>query len=107
MGDYEPNLRLRHAIIDDGRLTRDIAQAVGVAAPYLSGIVTGRVTPGPATRARIADVLGHPEHDLFDPTPPPSPARKVRPLSDAEVEQLRRLLPAVRADVESSDAVTA
>lgn len=50
------------------RLTQaELAQAAGIHPVTLSRIETGRTTPDPSTRQRLADALGTTPAELFDP----------------------------------------
>jgi transcriptional regulator with XRE-family HTH domain len=58
-------LALEHAIVDDGRRDQEVAQQAGISPSWFSLIKSGKVQPRPATRRRIAAVLGVPEHTIF------------------------------------------
>lgn len=66
MHEYERNLPLELAVVTDGRHRYAIAAAAGVNATTFSGVISGRVIPSAAVRARIALALGRAEHELFD-----------------------------------------
>jgi hypothetical protein len=61
----ERNTRLAMAIAGRGEPSYVIAASARINPTHLSGCVSGRVTPTPAVRARIAEALGVPEHELF------------------------------------------
>jgi hypothetical protein len=57
---------LEHVIIDDGRPQKVLADLCGLSEHGFSDVVTGATTrPRPATRARIAAVLGVDESEIF------------------------------------------
>jgi DNA-binding XRE family transcriptional regulator len=64
--DYEPNLRLAHALVDDGRTRKRLAADIGVSHQWLCRVFTGTVQPSASLRRRIAAALGRPELELFD-----------------------------------------
>jgi transcriptional regulator with XRE-family HTH domain len=66
VSNYQRNRALTKAIVDDGRQHRQIAALVGVSETWFAGVCSGRVRPSAPLRARIADVLDRPEHELFD-----------------------------------------
>lgn len=54
-------------------IKRDIKQRIlsartGINASQISLICTGRLVPTEVQRSKIADVLGKPQEDLFEPT---------------------------------------
>ncbi len=58
--------RLKIARVSAGMNQFDLAQRVGVSEVGISRIETGRVTPRPELKAKIAAVLGKPTFELFD-----------------------------------------
>jgi hypothetical protein len=62
----QPNRKLKHAIIDDGRSQRALCRAAdGMAESRLSSIVRGWVEPREDERRAIAAALGKSEDELF------------------------------------------
>jgi transcriptional regulator with XRE-family HTH domain len=62
---WPPQHKLKIAVILDGRTSAEIAAAAGLSQVTMSGVVTGRLRATPNVRARLAQALGKPEHDLF------------------------------------------
>jgi transcriptional regulator with XRE-family HTH domain len=58
-------LRVRRLRLEKGLHLRRAADLLGVAAPVLSSIESGRQVPWPALRARMADLYEYPERELF------------------------------------------
>jgi transcriptional regulator with XRE-family HTH domain len=80
-GIVEPErpMELVHAIAEDGRYHGEIAEAARVSRSYLGGVLSGRITPSPMLRRRIAHALGLPVERLFPAGPDEAPAaRKAR-----------------------------
>jgi transcriptional regulator with XRE-family HTH domain len=59
------NVPLKTAIFQTGKLQRRIATLARMNEYQLSHIVRGRREATPEQRARLAQVLGRPEHELF------------------------------------------
>jgi transcriptional regulator with XRE-family HTH domain len=56
---------LKVAIAADGRHGYEIAVAARINPSALSGIISGRIVPTVAVKARLAEVLGVPVAELF------------------------------------------
>jgi transcriptional regulator with XRE-family HTH domain len=91
--NYERNRALTKAIVDDGREHREIADLVGVSRTWFAGVCSGRVPPSKPLRARIAEVLGRPEAELFDEQTVTANTGRPPRLSDAQADEVRQLLP--------------
>ena len=64
-----PNSKLKAAIYSCGMTQRVVAELVEISELSLSKIVTGRKTPSSVEQAKLAQLLGRKQEDLF---PPPS-----------------------------------
>jgi transcriptional regulator with XRE-family HTH domain len=59
------NLTLAVACVVDGRPRYRIASEANIVPQYLSGYITGRLTPSVEHRERLSEVLGIPVNELF------------------------------------------
>ena len=60
-------LRIKELLQEADMTQAELAQAVGIARPNLSNIVTGKTNPSLGTLESIADALGVEVADLFRP----------------------------------------
>jgi transcriptional regulator with XRE-family HTH domain len=58
-------LKTRRLRLERGMSLKSAARLVGVPAPTLSGVETGRVVPWPGLRTKLADLYRVPEAELF------------------------------------------
>jgi transcriptional regulator with XRE-family HTH domain len=60
------NYRLKAARVLKGMTQRQLADQVGLKEIEVSRFETGRGTPSPETKQRMADALGKPTWEIFD-----------------------------------------
>ena len=63
--DHQYRTRLEQVMKEEGRMQRWLARRTGIHETRISNYVTGRLTPGPTNRRKIAAVLKLDEADLF------------------------------------------
>jgi len=60
------NVRLKVAVIEDGRHGYEVATAAHLHPNVFSRIISGSLQPSAGARKRIAQVLNRPESELFE-----------------------------------------
>jgi len=58
--------RLQRAIDEHPRSESEVADLVGLSAPFLEATIAGSYLPEPLTRARMVELFGVPSPELFE-----------------------------------------
>lgn len=101
--DRPPQMRLRLYLVENDITQTWLAEATGLTATTVAGIMSGRVRATRRTRALIAQALGQPSGSLFEHIDDPTDDelveaadaelwRTMPPIDDATLDCLRRLL---------------